>query len=109
MQDFLAIGLHHIDLNGNDGNCVVQELDNVKESSSDCFSHQNCRMLPLRPLPLFVVPVLDCSDYVRLIGLSEHDLNCVHRVVFRIFQEDVQSTTARLPPLAENHLKLAEL
>jgi len=78
---------------------VTENLNYVKEPARDAFSNEHGKMLALRPSSFLSAPVLDGSNDVSFVGLAEHDLNFVHRVVFRILQQNVETSAVRLTPL----------
>src|SRR6267143_412688 len=59
-------------LNSDHRNCVTQDLNHVKEAASNTFSNQHWKVLSLRPFPLLTSPILDRSNDVRFICLTEH-------------------------------------
>jgi hypothetical protein len=63
-------------------------MNDVEEPAIDMLGHQHRRVLSLRPRAFFIVPILNCSDYMRLVGLRKHNLDFVHRVIVWIFQKN---------------------
>ena len=100
--------LDDVDLDRDERDGATEDLDHVEESFRDPLGDQHGKVLTLRPLAFDQIPVLDGSDYVARVCLSEHDLNLVHRIFDRVLEQDIKPTTGTDRSFLGHALQIAQ-
>ncbi|CAM3812357.1 hypothetical protein AGRA671_24690 [Agrobacterium radiobacter] len=83
-------------------------MNNVEKTTIYILRNKYSNVMPRRPTALFVVPILNCTDYMSFIRSTKHNFNFVHGVIGWIFEQHINAPTSRLSSFFLKSFKITE-